>query len=66
MTPSILHDKFCRGIMYCTILCTKEENCIGTKAEGGSCYLYKDGLAGYELDKSSKLSSGIWLRSKHM
>ena len=52
--------------MYCTILCTKEENCIGTKAEGGSCYLYKDGLAGYELDKSSKLSSGIWLRSKHM
>ena len=43
--PSIYHDKFCRGIMYCTILCTKEENCIGTKAEGGSCYLYKDGLA---------------------
>ena len=55
--------KFFRGIMYCTILCTKDKNCIGAKADGGSCYLYKDGLAAFEIDESSKISTGIWLRS---
>ena len=48
--------------MYCTILCTKEEGCIGTKAEKGSCHLYKDAFGGLEIDESSKISSGVWLR----
>ena len=48
--------------MYCTILCTKEEGCIGTKAENGACHLYKDSIGGLEIDESSKTSSGIWLR----
>ena len=53
----------CRGIMYCTILCTKEEGCIGTKAESGSCHLYKDAIGGLEFHESSpQTSSGVWLR----
>ena len=48
--------------MYCTILCTKEEDCIGAKAEGGSCYLYKDAIAGLHFHEASQTSSGIWLR----
>ena len=48
--------------MYCTILCTKEEGCIGTKAKKGSCHLYKDAFGGLEIDESSKISSGVWLR----
>ena len=52
----------CRGIMYCTILCTKEADCIGTKAEEGSCYLYKNAIAGFNFDETSKISSGVWLR----
>ena len=48
--------------MYCTILCTKEEDCIGTKAEEGSCHLYKDAIGGLEFHETSKTSSGIWLR----
>ena len=48
--------------MYCTILCTKEEDCIGAKAEGGSCYLYKDAIAGLQFHEASQTSSGIWLR----
>ena len=48
--------------MYCTILCTKEEGCIGTKAEGGSCHLYKNAIGGLMIDESSQTSSRVWLR----
>ena len=48
--------------MYCTILCTKEEGCIGTKAERGVCHLYKDAIGGLKFEDPLQTSSGVWLR----